>query len=392
MPPMQLLIMMAISSPIALNIYGPAMPDMVVSLGTTQFHVQLGITLYLLTLAVGQFFAGPLADRFGRRPLLLMGFALHMIGGLIAIFAGDVYQLLLGRVLQALGGCTGVLLTRAIVLDTYGKDKAAGVLGYVTMAIAISQAVAPTFGGYTNLVWGWQSVMAVNIVLGALVLVFAFFHLPEKQDRESGAFRISDIFSKYKLVFTSRSYFFYALSATLIASCFFAFLNGAPFIVRQELGGNSAEYGVWFLLVAGGFMLGSFLAGKVTPTLGAEKMVWAGNSLSFIAGLIMFLLFWQTEFSYEILFIPMACFTLGRGLSQPSAQASALSSAPGATGTASGMLGFIQLLCGALIAQAAPMIFQNTVMALPGLLILASLCALLSFLLGKNRSEATLQR
>lgn len=384
MPPIPLLLLMAITSPVALNIYSPAMPDMVTSLGSTQFLVQLGTTLYLLTLAIGQFFAGPLADKFGRRPLLLIGFFLHVLGGVVAITSVDVSQLLIGRILQALGGCTGTMLARAIILDNHSKDKAAGIIGYMTMAIAISQAVMPTFGGYTNLLWGWQSVIMVNIVLGGLVLLFAYYYLPEQKNKDTRPFTLSLILSKYQLVFEAKSYVFFALSGTLIASCFFAFLNSAPFIVRTHLGGNSAQYGIWFLSVAIGFMIGSFSAGKLSHKLGTDKMVLLGNTICLLSGLSMCVLLLKWGVTYQNLFIPMACFTFGRGISQPSAQSSALNCVRTATGTASGMLGFIQLLVGALVAQVMPIVFHTSLIALPIFLIIASIAAALCYEIGKK--------
>lgn len=384
MAPIQLLVLMAIASPVALNIYGPAMPDMVIALGTTQFHVQLGMTLYLLTLGVGQFFAGPLADRFGRRPVLLSGFTLHVMGGLIAVTAGGVYQLLAGRVLQALGGCTGALLTRTIILDNNSKDKAAGLIGYMTMSIAISQAVVPTLGGYWNLLWGWRSVITVNIILGGLVLLFAYRHLPEQKTLGSGRFDIKHILSKYRMLLRVKSYLYFALTGTLISSCYFAFLNSAPFIVHTQLEGNSAQYGIWFLTVAMGFMLGSFSAGKLSSVLGADKMVWFGNGICLAAGIVMLILLLGWGISFLNLFLPMACFTFGRGLVQPGAQSSALNCVRSATGTAAGMLGFVQLLIGAVIAQIAPMAFQSSIIALPTFLIIASLAAWVSFETGKS--------
>ncbi|MCP4879067.1 MAG: multidrug effflux MFS transporter, partial [Gammaproteobacteria bacterium] len=159
---------MAMVSPVALNIILPALPSIASSLGLTTNSVQLSFSLYLLALAIGQLLLGPLADRFGRRPVLLGGIIVHMLGCLMAAMAHDLFMLLVGRALQALGGCTGIALARTIMLDRYPRDIAAGKIGYITLAIGLAQAIAPTAGGYLNLAYGWQSLFYFSMILGSI--------------------------------------------------------------------------------------------------------------------------------------------------------------------------------------------------------------------------------
>ncbi len=384
-PPMTMLLAMAIASPVALNIFAPIMPGLVETFSTDQFTVQLGFTLYLLTLAIGQFFSGPLADRYGRRPVLLWGFIIHVLGCLLAAMAADIWQVLMGRILQALGGCTGMLLARSILVEQHGRDKAAGYLGYITLGIATSQALAPTIGGYLNIAVGWQSVFYLSMILGSLVWAAAIYYVPESAKERNTTGGIGQIFAKYKEVLQSRQYVYMVLSSTLIASCFFAFMTSAPFIVDQELAGDSADYGNWFLLVAGGFFFGSMTAGKISAKLGVNRMIPLGHSLSLLAAALMLSLFLIQGVSYMALFVPMTLFTFGRGLSQPSAQSAAISTAKGAPATATGMLGFIQLLVGSAVAQITPQIIQIDIALLPATLLIAATLALFTFRLGRGQ-------
>jgi DHA1 family bicyclomycin/chloramphenicol resistance-like MFS transporter len=378
--PVALLAGMAIASPVALNLYAPVMPVLAEQFNTSSFTIQLGFTFYLLTLAIGQLISGPLADRYGRRPVFFWGFLLHIVGGLLGAFAFEVWHLLFARILQAAGGCTGMLLARSIILEQHGKDKAAGMLGYVTMGIATAQALAPTLGGYLNLAVGWQSVFWVSMGLGTIVWLGALFTLPESSATKSNTGSLLQSFTRYGTVLSSKNYIFCALSATMIASGFFVFMTSAPFLVSEFLDGNSADYGNWFLLVAGGFWLGSLTAGKVSAKVGTRTMMLLGNSISGAGALLMLVLFMLAPFSFLALFVPMSLYTYGRGLSQPSAQATAISSTTGAVATATGMLGFFQLTIGSLIAQLTPLLIEISVSMLPVVLvsmaILATLCAI----------------
>uniref|UniRef100_UPI0035652E54 MFS transporter n=1 Tax=Amphritea sp. TaxID=1872502 RepID=UPI0035652E54 len=351
---------------------------------TTPFTIQLGYTFYLLTLAIGQLISGPLADRYGRRPVFFWGFLLHILGGLIGIFAFEAWHLLLARILQAAGGCTGMLLARSIILDQHGKDKAAGMLGYITMGIATAQAVAPTIGGYLNLAVGWQSVFWVSMVLGSIVWLGALFRLPETAGHKKDTGSLLSSFSRYKTVLSSRSYIYCALSATMVASGFFVFMNSSPFIVDAILKGNSADYGNWFLMVAGGFWLGSLVAGKISSAAGTRRMMLVGCVISGSAAVLMLALFTLQPLSFTALFMPMAVFTFGRGLIQPNAQAAAVSSTSGAVATATGMLGFMQLTIGSLVAQITPLLIGISINMLPVVLVSLALLALLCAIRGSQ--------
>ncbi|MBN0988542.1 multidrug effflux MFS transporter [Amphritea pacifica] len=373
--PIALLAGMAIASPVALNLYAPVMPELAEQFNTTPFTIQLGYTFYLLTLAIGQLISGPLADRYGRRPVFFWGFLLHILGGLIGIIAFEAWHLLLARILQAAGGCTGMLLARSIILDQHGKDKAASMLGYITMGIATAQAVAPTMGGYLNLAVGWQSVFWVSMLLGSVVWLGALLRLPETAGHQRGSGTLLSSFSRYKTVLASRSYIYCALSATMAACGFFVFMNSSPFIVDAILQGNSADYGNWFLMVAGGFWLGSLVAGKISSTIGTRKMMLFGCALSAGGAVLMLALFNLFPLSFTALFLPMAIFTFGRGLIQPNAQAAAVSSTTGAVATATGMLGFMQLTIGSLVAQITPLLIAVSIYMLPTVLLSLALMA-----------------
>lgn len=379
LPPIAYFTVMSMVSPIALNILLPALPDVAENLGVTTSEVQLSLTLYLFSLAIGQLICGPLADRFGRRPILLTGIALHFVGCLLGAFADDLSSLLTARVLQALGGCTGMVLARTIMLDRYTRDQAAGKIGYITLSIALSQAIAPTLGGHINLQFGWQYLFHFSLLLSTVSWLIVMFMIPETAKDKTDSLRITRVLSQYWEVLKAPNYLGYALSTTFIASAFYLFIGSAPYIVDSEMGGTSADFGNWFLLVSLGFMLGSFTAAKISARLGIQRMIILGHSLSTLAAVIMLVSIISFGLHYLTLFIPMALFTLGRGFSQPSGQSAGISCSQGSPSTASGLMGFIQLLTGAVIAQLTPFILAADSIWIIVTLLLCPLLAFVAF-------------
>ena len=388
-PPIALLTLIAMASPLALNAFVPAMPDAAKALQTDIATIQLTFTCYLLTLAIGQLISGPLADYFGRRPVLLTGLGLHTAGSLLAASADSVELLIAGRILQALGGSTCMALARTIILDVHGRAGAAGRMGYVVMAIAIAQTLAPTIGGFLNLWSGWNSIFYLSIFMGGLVWLVALRMLPETRAVRSDSLHLGGILECYGEVLQSKQYLGYVLSTTAIAAAFYLFVGSTPYIVIDQLGGNSAQFGSWFLTVSLAFMAGSFLSTRLARQFSVDQMVLAGNLLSLIGAAVLLALSLLAQLSFAGLFLPMALVIFGRGLSQPNAQSAAISSSDGSAGTASGLMGFIQLLTGAAIAQLVPLLLEDGTTLIFGCILAAPAIALLAHLHAwRSRSAA----
>ena len=374
--PMPLLSTIALASPLALNLFVPAMPDAARDLGVDVSTIQLTFTSYLLTLAIGQLISGPLADYFGRRPVLLTGLLLHVLGSALAAMANDITLLVGGRVLQALGGAAAMSLARTIIVDSYGRQGAAGKMGYIVMAIAIAQSIAPTVGGFMSLWFGWSMTFLLPIVIGSLVGLLAYLWLPETCQEKADSIRIGRVLGQYRQVISSSEYLGYALSTTFIASAFYLFVGSSPYLVVDQMGMDSAVFGSWFLAVSLAFMAGSMASTRLAAHLNIDRMVMLGNLLSLVGAAVLLGFALLGTLSLSSLFLPMALVTFGRGLSQPNAHSGAIASATVAAGTASGLMGFIQLLTGALVAQLTPWLMDQGLSVLMGTLLMAPLLAI----------------
>ena len=365
-------------SPLALNAFVPAMPDAAAALDADIATIQLTFTCYLLTLAIGQLITGPLADYFGRRPVLLTGLGLHTVGSLFAASADGVDMLIFGRILQALGGSTCMALVRAIILDVHGRQGAAGRMGYVVMVIAIAQAIAPTIGGYLNLWSGWNSIFYLSVFMGALVWLLALLMLPETSNERSDSLHLGGILKRYRNVLGSKQYLGYVLSTTAVAAAFYLFVGSSPYIVMGQLGGNSAQFGSWFLIVSLAFMAGSFLSTRLAQAFSVDQMILSGNLLSLLGAAFLVGLSVLSQLSFAGLFLPMALLVFGRGLSQPNSQSAAINSSDRSSGTASGLMGFIQLMTGAAIAQLIPVLLEHGTTLVFGCILVAPIIALMA--------------
>lgn len=386
-PPLALLIFIAMASPLALNAFVPAMPDAAQALETDRATLQLTFTLYLLTLALGQLISGQLGDYFGRRPVILAGFGLHVLGSLVAALAVSVELLIMGRVLQALGGSTAMALARTILLDVHGRQGVGARMGYLVMAIALAQAIAPALGGFLNLWVGWQSIFYLSVAMGGSVWLLALKYLPETCEERTASIRPLAVLKSYAGVLGSAAYRGYVFSTTALACAFYLFVGSSPYLVADQLDGNSAEFGLWFLSISFAFLLGSFLATRLARYFSLDQLLLAGNGLALLGGALLLGLYLSSDLSFASLFLPMALMILGRGLSQPNAQTAAISSSQGAAGTASGMMGFIQLMIGSLVAQSVPWLMNLNISWVFSGIFFAAVVALFAHFYGWSQSR-----
>lgn len=349
------LMLIVMTNPIALNIFMPAMPTVVNEFNSDMSTVQLTFSLYLFTMAITQLIGGNLAEAIGRRKLLLLGLFVHLLGSFLGIISFDVVSLILARILQAVGGGLALLLVRTIIMDSHKREEAASLLGYVAVAIAISQTIAPTIGGYVNLYIGWQGIFYVSMGFSLISLFVTYQQLNELPKKKKATTKLTGIVKQYRELWQSKAYVGYTLSSTLPAGAYFGFASSAPYIVEHQLGGNSADYGTWFLWVSVGFFIGSLLATRLTKRIGLDNMIRLGVGLAILGTSTMLVSIGLGHLSFMSLFIPMSLLSVGRGFAQPNAQSGAVSTCE-SRATAVGFMGFIQLLAATLIAQLMPVL------------------------------------
>jgi DHA1 family bicyclomycin/chloramphenicol resistance-like MFS transporter len=368
-----LLICITAIGPTTLNILVPALPNLAKVLGTDADTVQLAVSLYLIGLASAQLLAGPLSDRFGRRPVALGGLALTAVMSLSALAVGNVTSLIAVRIVQAIGAASGIVVARAIIRDLFERDRAAAMLGLVATAMVIAPTFGPLIGGLLETAFGWQSIFLFVAAASLAVLAWGATVLPETRRRAPGSAPGASLGADFLALAKSASFHGYVLCASFGSGTFFAFLGGGPHAVVTIMGRSSAEFGVWFALSSVGYMAGNFLTSRLSMRFGVDRMIWWGLAIEGIgaAGAIVLAAF-AHPWGPAIIFIPQLIMGFGNGVMLPNAIAGAVSIRPQAAGTASGFLGCIQMTIGAAFVQLGGLVLVDATNVLPMALLLGA--------------------
>jgi len=338
-PPIAVLVAIAALQPVGINMFMPAIHVMRVDLDTDTTTVQLAISLYLAATAVGMLIHGPLSDRYGRRPVLLVGLVLYILGSLVCVFAPSIEVLLAARVVQAFGSSAGMTLSRAIVRDCFDRDRSASMIGYVTMGMAIAPAISPGIGGVLSEVFDWWATFAAMCVFGIGTFVFAFMSLHETNPRAGTPIRVGAMLRSFSALLAIPAFWKFSGTAALASAVFFAFIGGAPHIAPTVLGISPAVYGAYSALLSIGYIIGNFLSGRYAARVGIPRMIHLGNLIAFAALPLMGLAAVLEAHQPIWFFGAMVLVSIGNGVCLPSAIAGAVSVRPDLAGAASGLTG-----------------------------------------------------
>jgi len=372
---MVLLVAVSGLNPIAVNMFVPAMPEIMRGLGTDHAMIQLVLSAYLFSTAAAQLTLGTLSDRFGRRPVLIGGLILFIIASAICTVADSIVVLIGARILQGGGGCVGIVLGRAVIRDRYDRDRAASMLGYVTMGFALAPMVGPVIGGLLNDNVGWRSIFALQTALGIVVAITSYVFLPETHDPAKTAGDRPTLRHSFVTLARIPAFWAYALTCAFGTAVFFSFLGGTPFVATDMLGMTGTEYGLYFVLVPGGFLIGNFLTARYSQRVGIHLMVVAGSLIALVAVLGMAAVFAAGWYHPLALFVPMYAIGFANGLTLANALAGAVSVRPDLAGAASGLAGSMQIGFGAIATVVIGALLTATHSVLPLTICMALLAA-----------------
>lgn len=352
---------------LCVNIFLPSLAAMAVYFETDYAVMQFAVSGYLAATAILQLVIGPLSDLFGRRPVLLAALVIMIAATIVCALAPNVTVFMIGRVSQAVIA-SGFVLSRAIVRDMVPADRAASMIGYVTMGMSVVPMIGPTIGGFLNDFSGWQSSFLLVACCGLAILFLVFFDLGETNRQKSASF--SEQFQAWPQLLRSARFWGYAMTSTFTSGLFFSFLGGAPFVgsVLYEL--TPAILGMQFFFMAGGYMLGNFLSGRYARQIGIPVMMLAGNVISTIGimGAIA-LPFLGLNSHYEF-FLPLALIGVGNGVTLPSANAGMVNVQPHLAGSASGLGGAVTIGGGAALSVLASSLLSKEAGTMPLLMVM----------------------
>ncbi len=343
-PHITTLVLMAGLGALNMNIILPSLPSMAAFFEADYALVQLTISAYLAVTGGLQLLVGPLSDRFGRRPVMLGSLSVFLIATLGCLWADDIYTFLAFRMLQA-SIATGLVLSRAIVRDIVGMDKAASMIGWVTMGMALVPMIGPLIGGELDEAFGFHASFVLTLVFGIAVGLIVLFDMGETNKNKSDS--ITAQFRQYPDLVGSHRFWGYTLVAAFASGAFFAFLGGGPYVATEVLGISPSEVGRYFALIAFGYMVGNFLSGVYAERVGVNGMMLVGSCIA-ASGMLLALGLFMAGYQHPLsLFGSMLFVGVGNGLTLPSANAGMVSVRPKLAGSASGLGGAVMIGGGA---------------------------------------------
>lgn len=336
----------------AMTIVLPSLPAIALALNTQASTAQLVFTLYVVAFAAAQLVAGPVSDRFGRRPVLVAGLALFAVSGLVCSVTDNIWVLIVARIAQGAGACTGMVVTRGLIRDVYGEAQTGRVLSYSAMAMGTAPAIAPVLGGYLEVWYGWRAGLWLTTGYAAIAFAITWAVLVETRARTVGGGAVGAMIRGYGLLLRTPVFLYYVAIGSALTGAFFAFMSSAPLIFIGVFGASPDTLSLLIAMLPLGYVGGSFITARLMHRLGIVRLVLYSGVLVVAAAVGFVALALAGVHDPDMLMAPLFVMGMTHGMASPSALAGIVSARPDLAGTAAALAGFLQTSFGALVALA----------------------------------------
>ena len=384
------LALMTAMGPISTDLYVPSLVDLVADLKTTPTMAQWTMSAYLLGFAVGQLFYGPISDKFGRKPVLLVGFAIFLTGAALACVATSIDMLIAARAIQGLGGACPQILARAMVRDLHDGHAAGRQLALMSTIMGVAPVVSPLAGGAIAIWFGWRASFIVMLaVVSALALISAIL-LPETlREKTSGALSLRGMLASFAIVGRNRIWLSYATMTACCHTGLMTFVSTSPYFLKQFYNLDPFRFGMAFSVCSIAFVTGAAISSRIVSRLGLDGTLVIGVRALAAAGVLQALALVFAGEHVAAIIVPELLFFFGVGLTLPNSVAAALSPFPERAGAASSLGGFFQMLLSSIIGLAVVASLGATAWPLVLVTLGSGLVALLSFELSRGMRAKT---
>ena len=363
--------------PFSIDMYLPGFPGIAKDLQTTIPRVGLSLSSFFIGICFGQFLYGPLLDRFGRKPPLYAGMILYLIASIGCIFVKSIDALIIIRLFQGLGGCAGMVAARALVRDIFPVSEIAKIFSLLMLVIAVSPIIAPTTGGFMAAHFGWQYIFVLLGVVAFLILIAIHFVLPAGRQADTTlSLRPRSTINNFLMVAKLPQFMVYAFAGAIASAGLYAYIAGSPFVFMEIYKVSEQQYGLIFAIIAAGLIIASQVNSLMLRRYSSEQIIRIALLLQAITGITLcagsIFNIWNVYEMVGLIFIFLSC----QGFTFPNS--SALSLAPFAknAGTASALLGGIQMGIGTLSSAAVSLFNNKTPLSMTGVM---ALCACIAF-------------
>jgi DHA1 family bicyclomycin/chloramphenicol resistance-like MFS transporter len=380
--------MLSAIGPFSIDMYLPGFPTIAADLHTTVDQVSYSLSSFFIGICAGQLVMGPLLDRYGRKRPLYAGLMLYIAASLACAMSTSVEMLIGFRFLQALGCCVGMVAPGAIVRDIFPVHENAKIFSLLILILGVSPIIAPTVGSYLIAAFGWNSVFFVMAALTALLLLTIVFLLPEsKQPDPSMSLRPGHIFRNYRFVIKEPQFFTYALAGAIATAGLFAYLAGSPFVFMKIYQVSEQQYGWIFGLVAAGLITASQLNNVLLRKYNSAQIIKAVLVVQSIIGLLLCIgsyFNWLNLYStIGLIFLFLSC----QGFSFPNSAALSLAPFTKEAGSASALMGAMQMGFGALASALVGLVNNGTTLPMTGVMAGCALLGLVILMIGHRRID-----
>lgn len=373
--PLWLLICASLTAlaPLSIDMYLPAFPTLAADLGVDIGSVQLTLGTFLVGLAIGQSFYGPVSDRFGRKAPLYVGLSLYVLASVACALAGDAQALMAWRFVQAAGGCAGMVMARAMVRDRLEAHESARAFSSLMLVMGLAPILAPIFGG------------AILTALGAMILLLVHFRLEESLDpRRAIPLRLGEVFRNYGALLRDREFLGYSLCAGFAQSGMFAYIAGSPFVLIELHGIDPSHYGFVFGANAFGLIAMSQLNAALVRGRSLDRVLRLALAAPCAAGLLLALANLAGVATLPVLLIGFFVYVAALGCIMPNASALSLAHQGHRAGTASALMGTLQFGMGTLAGTAVSLWHDGTALPLGVVMAIGGIGAVLMRMLGRR--------
>ena len=371
--------------PLSIDMYLPAFPDIAKTLNSSVEHVMLSLSSFFIGISAGQLIYGPLLERFGRKKPLYVGLCIYMLTSIGCALATSVDALIVFRLLQALGGCAGMVASRAMVRDLFDTKQIAKVFSTLMLVVAVSPIIAPTLGGYITALFGWRWVFAVLAFINLLILAGVFFLLPESRKPDPGfSLAPAAITKNFYGILTHPQFYTYALTGAISAAGLYAYISGSPYVFMELFGVSEKTYGWIFALIAVGIIGATQLNNIALRKNSSERIIQVAaicqSTVGIIFAVLAFLGWINIYGAIVLIFLFLCC----QGFMFPNSSALSLAAFGHTAGSASSLMGAIQMGIGAGTSALVSVLHSNSAFPMAGVMACCSILALTVFNLGRR--------
>lgn len=372
--------------PLSTDLYLSSLPHLAHYFGVGVAAAQATLTVFVLGIGFAQLVAGPLADRYGRRPIAVGGCLVYVLASALCAAAPSIAILIGGRLLQALGCCSVIVAARTVIRDRYAPAQGAAVIARASSILAFVPLFGPVIGGYTQVTFGWRAAFVIHALGGMLLLGVTLRWLRETHAApDVHALRPTRLLDAYAEIARSRTFWAYALPGALTYAAIFVFIAGSSFAFIEVLHVPTERYGYCFAFAVCGYLFGTLACRRLIARFGLPRVLRIGTALTLLGGGGLCLAVFAGVAHWAALLAAQFIVMAAHGLNQPCAQAGVVAPFAARAGAAAGLFGFLTMTIALAIGSALGFLHDGTLRPLAGL---SALVGGLAFLAGRLPRDA----